>query len=197
MVCLFLLVPVFLALRSSDVPELAETLPISPHTKLIISAAQADAAAYQGFVPCGGRVKVELAPGLGGGVAAWSSWDDYTGFLGVNIGDEEGPSVKAHDFTNCTIAVNMGYFEQLGGLLQSWAEFCEAMAHEYEHLSNRWQVETRVDHGVAPLPSVASVAYPSFTGKNEPAQCEHAPRGAGDEFTQLGLNAHFGTESLG
>jgi hypothetical protein len=101
-----------------------------------------------------------------------SSWDDFLAFPGRDARNKEWWSYPAADFTNCLVAISYPTFSSRDGPLGDWAEFCTDMTHEWEHLLDYWAIETSIDNGTAPLPPLTSIAYPSYTGQNEPSSCK-------------------------
>jgi hypothetical protein len=157
--------------------------------------------------PCGGDVRFVESPALvltpelkaasaGLGVASmWSTWNDYeTGTIeGVEwTGDRanyEGPP-HTRRFTNCIIHLYDVLWSRAQRMIAEWPAFSQDVAHELEHLENRWWTETPADGGRLPLADVgvAAVNYPTWTCHNEPHSAQlHHPPGAP---TQRAVAAH-------
>jgi hypothetical protein len=146
--------------------------------------------------PCRGDARFVESPALvmtpeqkaasaGLGVASmWSTWHDYETFTIQGIdwtGDwanYEGPP-HTRRFTNCIIHLYDGSWLRAQRMIAEWPAFSEDVAHELEHLENRWWTETPADGGTLPLTDVpvTSVNYPTWTCHNEPhaAQLRHPP----------------------
>jgi hypothetical protein len=151
-----------------------------------LSAAQADASAYWGEVPCGGdvsfawpyKLKTERLIFGSEDIAMMSSWEDIFAYPGYDLRNQEGRAYPAQDYTQCRVRIASSYYGPEDHTpSQDWPEFCMNLGHEWEHLLDKWWVETYLDYGAAPLPASDSVAYPAYTGKNTPASCEHTPVG--------------------
>jgi hypothetical protein len=130
--------------------------------------------------PCGGDIHIEGSEGweaLGlTGASWWSSWSEPNG------GDAMGAQVSASTFRNCQVRYALPYFTPTPALwTRCWPELATDIAHELEHLENRWWLETEVDGGPLALGAVPTTAvnFPAYTGENEPATAiAHHPPGA-------------------
>jgi hypothetical protein len=141
---------------------------------------------WHGAPPCNGEIQFQadippqLTPAQQRGVARdismWATWSDNV--EGTEWFWREGPQYDATNFTNCVIHYNAESWSSAYMMTKWWPQLATAVAHELEHLENRWQIETPVDGGSMPLASVPKTAvnYPEWTGHNEPATAElHRP----------------------
>jgi hypothetical protein len=146
--------------------------------------------------PCGGDARFVESPALvltpeqkaasaGSDVASmWSTWNDYETLTvqGPDWTDAwanyEGPP-DTRRFTNCIIHLYDAPWSRAQRMIAEWPAFSQNVAHELEHLENRWWTETPADGGTLPLADVpvTSVNYPTWTCYNEPhsAQLHHPP----------------------
>lgn len=139
-----------------------------PSEQTILAAAVDDATAYWDAQPCGGQVTFQP---VSNGPSSWSMWSTWDSPAGPAV---EGPQADAAAFTNCTVSINTRAWLSPATEYYDWDEFCYGVAHEWEHLLNKWWLETPFDHGTATEP-LTSVAYARFTDLNTPPTCSRHP----------------------
>jgi hypothetical protein len=164
-----------------------------PGIAAIFALALKDAEQYWGGAPpCRGAVTFQAGyyPARSvGGISMWTTWNDVATYQMPGTTEPattdwlwwEGPWVDAANFTNCVIGYDPRVWPTERSFIVRWPEYAQTIAHEVEHLENRWAIEPVTDNGPLSLCAIppAAVNFPFFNGRNEPWPAKlHKPLGA-------------------